>query len=75
MGADGTENGPAETEDRRPEPSPCSPDGRPWIDDDLAGRADDVVEWLEAHSHVLVVAPDLFTGLRHQHRDEIEAWR
>jgi hypothetical protein len=45
-----------------------------WIDDDLALQADDVVEWLGMHPHVLVVAPDLYTGLTHQHLDEIEAW-
>jgi hypothetical protein len=38
-----------------------------WIHGDLADRADDVVEWLEAHPHVLVVASDLFTGLTHEH--------
>jgi hypothetical protein len=45
-----------------------------WIDDDLADQATDVVEWLEANAHVHVVAPDLFTGLTHEHLDEIEAW-
>ena len=45
-----------------------------WIDDDLADQADDVVEWLDAHPHVYVVAPDLFTGLTHEHLDEIEEW-
>jgi hypothetical protein len=45
-----------------------------WIDDDLADQADDVVEWLGAHPHVLVVAPDLFTGLTHEQLDRIEAW-
>ena len=45
-----------------------------WIDDDLADQADDLVEWLDANPHVLVVAPDLFTGLTHHHLDEIEAW-
>lgn len=35
---------------------------------------DDVVEWLDANPHVHVVAPDLFTGLTHQHLEEIEAW-
>ena len=45
-----------------------------WIDDDLADQADDVVEWLAANPHVLVVAPDLFTGLTHEHLDAVEAW-
>jgi len=45
-----------------------------WIDDDLAEQADDVGEWLGANPHVLVVAPDLFLGLTHEHLDEIEAW-
>ena len=45
-----------------------------WIDDDLTDQADDVVEWLDANPHVRVVAPDLFTGLTHEHLDEIEAW-
>ena len=45
-----------------------------WIDDDLADQADDVIEWLDANPHVLVVAPDLFTGLTHEHLDAIEAW-
>jgi hypothetical protein len=44
-----------------------------WIDDDLAEPADDVVEWLGANPHVLVVAPDLFVGLTDEHLDEIEA--
>ena len=45
-----------------------------WIDDDLAEQADDVVEWLSANPNVLVVAPDLVTGLTHEQLDEIEAW-
>jgi len=45
-----------------------------WIDDDLVAPAEDVVEWLEAHAHVLVVAPNLFTGLTHEQLDDIEAW-
>jgi hypothetical protein len=45
-----------------------------WIDDDLAEQADDVVKWLSANPHVLVVAPDLFVGLTHEHLDEIESW-
>jgi hypothetical protein len=45
-----------------------------WIDDDLAEEAADTGEWLAAHPHVLVVVPDLFTGLTHEQLDEIEAW-
>ena len=45
-----------------------------WIDDDLAEQADDVVEWLGANPHVLVVAPDLFVGLTHAELDRVEAW-
>jgi HAD domain in Swiss Army Knife RNA repair proteins len=45
-----------------------------WIDDDLAQQAADTGEWLAAHQHVLVVAPDLFTGLTHEQLDQIEAW-
>ena len=45
-----------------------------WIDDDLAVQAADTGEWLAAHPHVLVVAPDLFAGLTHEQLDEIEAW-
>ena len=45
-----------------------------WIDDELGDQADDVVEWLGAHPHVLGVAPDLFAGLTHEHLDAIEAW-
>ncbi|MFW3171347.1 HAD domain-containing protein [Geodermatophilus sp. CPCC 206100] len=45
-----------------------------WIDDDLARQAADTGEWLAAHPHVLVVAPDLFTGLTHEQLDAIEAW-
>jgi hypothetical protein len=45
-----------------------------WIDDDLAWQAADTGEWLAAHPHVLVVAPDLVTGLDHDQLDEIEAW-
>ena len=44
-----------------------------WIDDDLAVQAADTGEWLAANPHVLVVAPDLFAGLTHEQRDEIEA--
>jgi len=45
-----------------------------WIDDDLAAQATDTVEWLSAHTQILVVAPELFGGLTHQQLDEIEAW-
>src|SRR4051794_22919654 len=45
-----------------------------WIDDDLAEQAEDTGEWLAAHPHVLVVAPDLFTGLTHEQLDEVERW-
>ncbi len=45
-----------------------------WIDDDLAEQAADTGEWLAAHPHVLVVAPDLYVGLTHEQLDEIEGW-
>jgi hypothetical protein len=45
-----------------------------WIDDDLAEQAEDTGEWLAAHPHVLVVAPDLYMGLTHEQLDAIEAW-
>ncbi len=45
-----------------------------WIDDDLAEQAEDTGEWLAAHPHVLVVAPDLWRGLTHEQLDEIETW-
>jgi hypothetical protein len=45
-----------------------------WIDDDLADQASDVIEWLGANPQVLVVAPYLFSGLTHEHLDEIESW-
>jgi hypothetical protein len=45
-----------------------------WIDDDLARPAADTHEWLAAHAHVLVIAPDLFTGLTQEQLDAIEAW-
>ena len=45
-----------------------------WIDDDLAEQAADTGEWLAAHPHVLVVAPDLLEGLTHHQLDMIEAW-
>ncbi|MEX5718573.1 HAD domain-containing protein [Geodermatophilus maliterrae] len=45
-----------------------------WIDDDLAEQAADTGDWLAAHPHVLVVAPDRAVGLTHAQLDEIEAW-
>ncbi|MGY1805043.1 HAD domain-containing protein [Blastococcus sp. SYSU D00922] len=45
-----------------------------WIDDDLADQAEDTTEWLAAHGHVLVVAPDFGTGLTHAELDRVEAW-
>ena len=45
-----------------------------WIDDDLVDPADDATEWLAANGHVLVVAPNLFTGLTHGELDRVEAW-
>jgi hypothetical protein len=45
-----------------------------WVDDDLAMQAVDTGDWLAAHPHVLVVAPDLFVGLTHEQLDRIEAW-
>jgi hypothetical protein len=45
-----------------------------WIDDDLAEQAEDTGEWLAANGQVLVVAPDLFTGLTHGELDRVEAW-
>jgi hypothetical protein len=45
-----------------------------WIDDDLAAQAEDTGEWLAANPHVLVVAPDLSTGLTHEQLDAVEAW-
>jgi hypothetical protein len=45
-----------------------------WVDDDLAQKAADTGEWLAAHPHVLVVAPNLFAGLTHAQLDEIVAW-
>jgi hypothetical protein len=45
-----------------------------WIDDDLADQAPDTSEWLAAHGHVLVVAPDFRTGLTHAELDRVEAW-
>lgn len=49
--------------------------GRPivWIDDDLADQADDTSEWIAAHGQVLVVAPQVTTGLTHAELDRIEA--
>ena len=45
-----------------------------WIDDDLAQQAQDTGDWLAAHPHVLVVAPDLFVGLTHEQLDVVEDW-
>ena len=45
-----------------------------WIDDDLADQATDTSEWLAANGQVLVVAPDLVTGLTHAELDRVEAW-
>ena len=45
-----------------------------WVDDDLAEQAAETGEWLAAHAHVLVIAPDLYAGLTHEQLDEIEAW-
>ena len=60
---------------RAAEVADAEPDRRiVWIDDDLIEQATDTEEWLAAHPNVLVVAPDLFTGLTHAQLDEIEAW-
>ena len=45
-----------------------------WIDDDLTMRGGDTSEWLAANPQVLVVAPDLVTGLTHPELDRVEAW-
>jgi hypothetical protein len=45
-----------------------------WIDDDLAEQAAETGTWLAANPHVLVIAPDLFTGLTHDQLDAIDAW-
>jgi Swiss Army Knife RNA repair-like protein len=45
-----------------------------WIDDDLAQQAEDTEEWLAANAHVLVIAPDMSTGLTHAQLDQVEAW-
>jgi membrane-associated protease RseP (regulator of RpoE activity) len=45
-----------------------------WIDDDLTTPAADTSEWLAANGQVLVVAPDLVTGLTHAELDRVEAW-
>ncbi|SFE51137.1 HAD domain-containing protein [Blastococcus tunisiensis] len=45
-----------------------------WIDDDLADQAADTSEWLAASGQVLVVAPDVFTGLTHEELDRVAAW-
>jgi hypothetical protein len=45
-----------------------------WIDDDLVEQAEDTREWLAANGQVLVVAPDMVTGLTHAELDRVEAW-
>ena len=45
-----------------------------WIDDDLAEQAAETGDWLAAHSHVLVIAPDLRVGLTHAQLDAVEVW-
>ncbi|RZU32456.1 HAD domain-containing protein [Blastococcus saxobsidens] len=45
-----------------------------WIDDDLADQAEDTSEWLAANGQVLVVAPEVATGLTHAELDRVEAW-
>ncbi|MGY1709064.1 HAD domain-containing protein [Geodermatophilus sp. SYSU D00758] len=45
-----------------------------WIDDDLAYEAAGTGDWLAANPHVLVVAPDVFAGLTHEHLDAVEEW-
>jgi hypothetical protein len=45
-----------------------------WIDDDLTDQARSTGEWLAANPQVMVVAPDLATGLTHEQLDAIEAW-
>ena len=45
-----------------------------WIDDDLAFQAADTSEWLAANGQVLVVAPEVGTGLTHEELDRVEAW-
>lgn len=45
-----------------------------WVDDDLAMQAEDTQAFLADHPHVLVVAPELATGLTHEHLDDVERW-
>ena len=45
-----------------------------WIDDDLAFQATDTSTWLAANGQVLVVAPEVTTGLTHADLDRVEAW-
>ncbi len=45
-----------------------------WIDDDLADATLGAGDWLLANQQVLVVAPDLLTGLTHAELDAIEGW-
>src|SRR5688500_12064006 len=45
-----------------------------WIDDDLTTQAADTSEWLAANGQVLVVAPNLLTGLTHAELDRVEEW-
>jgi hypothetical protein len=45
-----------------------------WIDDDLTDQARSTGEWLAANPQVMIVAPDLATGLTHEQLDAIEAW-
>jgi hypothetical protein len=45
-----------------------------WVDDDLAAQGEDTSDWLAANGQVLVVAPDLSTGLTHAELDRVEAW-
>ncbi len=45
-----------------------------WIDDDLAMQAEDTAGFLADNPDLLVVAPELETGLTHAHLDEIETW-
>lgn len=45
-----------------------------WVDDDLALQAEDTQAFLAASPHVLVVAPDLTTGLTHDQLDAVERW-
>ena len=45
-----------------------------WIDDDLGDQAETSSSGSANPDGVLVVAPDLFAGLTHEHLDAIEAW-